>query len=221
MLIENCSVNFTFMTLDGKRVVIVEDNKGLRDGFELLINASGKHHVVNTHESAERALEALELDRPEIVLMDVNLPGMNGIKCTNEIKKLKPKTEILIITVFENSTLVFDALCAGASGYLTKNSSPVEILNAIDSAAFGGAPMSQHIARMVVDSFKKNSKTPLTARETDILTLLSNGKSYATIADNLNISKETVKSHIKRIYEKLQVNSKEDAIEIAKKQKFI
>ncbi|HTF82253.1 MAG TPA: response regulator transcription factor, partial [Cytophagales bacterium] len=180
------------MTLDGKRVVIVEDNKGLRDGFELLINASGKHQVVNTHESAERALEALELDKPEIVLMDVNLPGINGIKCTHEIKKLRPKTEILIITVFENSTLVFDALCAGASGYLTKNSSPVEILSAIDSAAMGGAPMSQHIARMVVDSFKKNSKTPLTVRETDILTLLSNGKSYATIADNLNISKETV-----------------------------
>jgi DNA-binding NarL/FixJ family response regulator len=209
------------MQPDGKRIVIVEDNKGLREGFELLINATGKHLVVNTHESAENALEALDADKPEIILMDVNLPGINGIKCTYEVKKLKPKVEILIITVFENSTYVFDALCAGASGYLTKNSSPIEILNAIDSASSGGAPMSQHIARMVVDSFKRNNKTPLSERETDILSLLSTGKSYVTVADSLSLSKETVKSHIKRIYEKLQVNNKEEAIEVAKKQKFI
>lgn len=204
-----------------KKIVIVEDNQGLRDGFEFLINSSGNHKVVNTYDSAEKALKFIQIDRPDIVLMDVNLPGMNGIKCTKEIKSVLPNTEILIITVFENSNYVFDALCAGASGYLTKNSTPIEILSAIESTAIGGAPMSQHIARMVVDSFKKNNSTPLSEKETKILQLLSNGKSYSTIAAELFLSKDTIKTYIKRIYEKLQVNTREEALEEAKKNNFI
>lgn len=207
--------------MNGKRVVIVEDNKGLREGFEILINSNGKHRVVNTHESAESALDSLLVDKPEIILMDVNLPGINGIKCTQEIKKVINDTEILIITVFENSSLVFDALCAGASGYLTKNSSPDEIINAIDSAALGGAPMSQHIARLVVNSFQKNINSPLSERESQVLSLLSNGLSYATIANNLNVSRDTIKSTIRKIYDKLQVDSRGEAIKLAKSERYI
>ena len=204
-----------------KRLMIVEDTAEIREGFALLINSMSEYDVVGAYESSEEALRNLKKDYPHIVLMDVDLPGMNGIEATRKIKQELPKTDIIIITIFENSRTVFEALCAGATGYLTKNANPKELLEAIDQVAAGGSPMSAHIARMVVQSFQKNHESPLTDRETQILTLMTQGKSYSNIADDLFISKETVRYHIKNIYSKLQVNSKAEAIAKANREKLI
>jgi DNA-binding NarL/FixJ family response regulator len=203
------------------KIVIVEDNDVVRDGFSLLISSLSEHEVIAAYESCEEAIKNLEKDNPDLVLMDIELPGMNGIEGTRLIKKARPEIEILVITVHDDSDLVFQALVAGASGYITKNAPHNRILDAIKEVGKGGAPMSSNIARMVVESFQRNQNSPLSPRETEVLELLSEGKSYSVIADELFIHKETVKSHIKNIYFKLQVNSKAAAIEVAKKNKLI
>ncbi|MBN8701977.1 MAG: response regulator transcription factor [Bacteroidetes bacterium] len=203
------------------RLVIVEDNKELRDILCEYIKANDKLFLADSYSNCEDALANLLQDKPRIVLMDIDLPGINGIEGTKRIKHLLPSAEVIIITVFENSETVFSALVAGAAGYLTKTLDREELMSSIDECLQGGAPMSMKIAKMVVGSFKKNTKTPLTERETEVLTHLSNGKSYNTIASLLNISKDTVKYHIKNIYIKLQVDSKEAAIEVANAKKFI
>jgi DNA-binding NarL/FixJ family response regulator len=177
--------------------------------------------VVATYESCEAALKHLDKDHPDIVLMDIELPGISGIEGTRIIKKQHPDIEILVITVHDDSDLVFQALVAGASGYITKNAPHNKILDAINEIAQKGAPMSSKIARLVVESFQRNQNSPLSPRETEVLELLAEGKSYSVIADELFIHKETVKSHIKNIYYKLQVNSKAAAIEVARKNKLI
>lgn len=204
-----------------QRIIIIEDNVLISEAFSLLLSLRDNFTVVNTYTNCEDAIENLEQDKPTIVLMDVDLPGMSGIEGTKIIKKKKPDADILIITVFENGKTVFDALCAGASGYLTKNSDQDKLLSAIDEVLEGGAPMSSKIARMVVQSFQKNNNSPLTDRETEILTRISEGKSQTLIAEQLYISKETVKYHIKNIYIKLQVNNKADAIKKGTDEKFI
>ena len=203
------------------RIEIVEDNDVVRDGLKLLINSMSNHVVVGAYISCEQALKNLDKDMPDVILMDLDLPGMSGIEGIKRIKKRTPEIQILVITVHEDSEMVFEALCAGASGYITKNANHSRLLDAIDEIQKGGAPMSSNIARMVVGSFQKNYNSPLTARETEVLELLAKGKSYTVIADELFIHKETVKSHIKNIYFKLQVNSKADALEFARKNKLI
>jgi DNA-binding NarL/FixJ family response regulator len=154
--------------------------------------------------------------------MDIDLPGMSGIEGTSIIKNRYPKIDIIMITVFENSERVFEAMCAGAIGYLTKNNGYQELIRALDEASKGGAPMSANIARMIVKSFEKNViENPLSKKETIILTQLAEGKSYKSIAVNLDVSVDTVKFHIKNIYIKMQVNNKEDAIARAKEFKYI
>jgi len=203
------------------KIVIIEDNDVVRDGFTLLISSLSAHKVIAAYETCEEAIKKLDKDNPDLVLMDIELPGMSGIEGTRLIKKARPETEILIITVHDDSDLVFQALVAGASGYITKNAPHNRILDAINEVGKGGAPMSSNIARMVVESFQRNQNSPLSPRETEVLEHLSEGKSYSVIADELFIHKETVKSHIKNIYFKLQVNSKAAAIEVAKKNKLI
>jgi len=203
------------------RITIVEDNDVVREGFALLIDSVNDFEVVGTYATCEEAIRRLKDDYPDVILMDIELPGINGIEGCNRIKKLLPQVNIIVITVHENSELVFEALCAGACGYITKNTEYSRLIDSIKEAMNGGAPMSSNIARMVVESFQKNQDTPLTSRETQVLELLSKGKSYTVIADELFIHKETVKSHIKNIYFKLQVHSKADAIEVALKNKFI
>jgi DNA-binding NarL/FixJ family response regulator len=144
--------------------------------------------------------------------------GIDGIKV---IKKILPEVNIIVISVHENSQLVFESLVAGATGYITKSSNYNKVLEAINETMQGGAPMSTNIARLVVESFQRNQNSPLSPRETEVLELLAKGKSYSVIADELFIHKETVKSHIKNIYYKLQVNTKADAIEKAIKNKLI
>lgn len=203
------------------RIVIVEDNDAVREGFSLIINSVSKYYVVAGYDNAEDALKNLKKDKPDIVLMDLELPGMNGIEAIAAIKKTNPNIDLIVNTIYENSDLVFQALCAGAAGYITKNTSHSELLNAIDEVINGGAPMSSKIAKMVVSSFQKNPNSPLSNRETEVLELLSQGKSYSMIAQELFITKETAKSHIKNIYSKLQVNSKSEAIAKATKEKLI
>ena len=203
------------------RLIIVEDNRAVREGFALIIDSINKYYVVNTYENCEDAIKNLNKDKPDIVLMDLELPGMSGIEGIAKIKKLMPKVDCIVNTVYENSDLVFQALVAGASGYITKNSNHTELLEAIDEVIDGGAPMSTKIAKMVVNSFQKNPNSPLSARETQVLELLAKGKSYSLIADDLFVTKETAKSHIKNIYAKLQVNSKSEAIAKATEERLI
>ncbi|MCX6182974.1 MAG: response regulator transcription factor [Bacteroidetes bacterium] len=205
----------------GNRIVIIEDNKDIREAFTLLLNLRDDFLVVNAYSNCEDALKNIEEDAPHIVLMDIDLPGMSGIEGTKIIKKNLPSANIIIITVFENGKTVFDALCAGATGYLTKNSDKDRLMSAIDEVIKGGAPMSSKIARLVVQSFQKNRNSPLTSRETEILSQIAEGKSYTNIADTIFISKETVKYHIKNIYIKLQVNNKADAIKRANEDRLI
>ncbi|MFD2563175.1 response regulator [Aquimarina rubra] len=203
------------------KVYIIEDNELLNDVFRQVIDASNSFKVAGTFLNAEDALELFKEDLPDIVLMDIELPKMNGIQCTKEIKKISPKTLIIMVTVFENSEMVFDALCAGATGYLTKSATSEKLLSALEEAINGGAPMSINIAKMVVQSFQKAPETILTGRETEVLTRLAKGSSYKSIALVLDISPNTIKYHIKNIYDKLQVHCKEDAINEASKRNLI
>lgn len=203
------------------RIVIVEDNDVVRDGFALIINSISNYYVVNSYDNAEDSIKYLKKDKPDVILMDLELPGMSGIEAITAIKKLNPSIEILVNTIYENSELVFQALCAGATGYITKNTNHTELLSAIRETIQGGAPMTSNIAKMVVKSFQKNPNSPISARETEVLELLAQGKSYSMIARDLFITKETAKSHIKNIYAKLQVNSKSEAIAKATRDKLI
>lgn len=202
-------------------ISIVEDNDVVREGFVLLINSVDNLQVISSFSNCEDAIKQIRKTPPDIILMDLELPGMNGIEGIKIIKKDLADLDIIVITDHEDSNLVFDALCAGACGYLTKTSNYSKLLQAIDEVKNGGSPMTGNIARMVVESFQRNNNSPLTRRETEVLELLSRGKSYSIIAEELYIHKETVKSHIKNIYYKLQVNSKADAIEKALKDKLI
>lgn len=203
------------------RVVIIEDHQEIREAFAQLISMDENYFVCANYDNCEEAIQNLHSDCPDIILMDINLKGMDGIEGTKIISKNSPKTSIIIITVMENSESVFNALCAGATGYITKNSDKSVILNALNELINGGAPMSTQIAKMVVQSFQKNSQSPLTPRETEILSQLASGKSYQNIGNELFISKDTVKFHLKNIYLKLQVSNKAQAIELANKNKYI
>ncbi len=205
-----------------KRVLIIEDDSEIRASFTLIVNSSQKFFVVNSYSNCEEAIKHLNNDRPDIVLMDIELPGgMNGIQGTKIIKDKNPHADIVMVTIYEDSELVFEALKSGASGYITKSSNYMELLSALDEVIKGGAPMSSKIARLVIDNFHVNPNSPLTKRETEILSLIAEGKTYTQISEELFISKETSKTHIKNIYSKLQVKSKSEAIARANMDKLI
>lgn len=204
-----------------KRVIIIEDDADLRYSFKLIVNGSERFVVEETYSDAEMAIKSLNKMRPDIALVDLELPGINGIEAIKQIKDKSPKTECIIVTVYEDSDLVFQGLKAGAAGYIIKNSNFLEILRALDEISSGGAPMSPQIARMVIDNLHVNPNSPLSARETEVLKLIAEGKSYTQISSDLFISKETARSHIRNIYFKLNVNSKSEALERAKKDRLI
>ncbi|MBS1680113.1 MAG: response regulator transcription factor [Bacteroidetes bacterium] len=210
------------MNENKKRVLIVEDDKEIRNSFVVIVNSSSQFFVVNGYGSCEEAIKHLNTDKPDIVLMDIELPGgMNGIKGAKTIKDKLPTVDVIMVTVYEDSDLVFEALKAGASGYITKSANYRELLTALEEMSKGGAPMSSKIARLVIDNFHVNPNSPLTKRETEILQLISEGKTYTQISEQLFISKETSKTHIKNIYAKLQVNCKSEAIAKANSEKLI
>ncbi|MEQ8359485.1 MAG: response regulator transcription factor [Cytophagales bacterium] len=205
-----------------KRVLIVEDDPEIRSSFSMIVDSSQKFTVINSYSNCEDAIKHLNTDKPDIVLMDVELPGgMNGIQGTKIIKDKSPNSDIIMVTVYEDSEMVYEALKSGASGYITKSANYMELLTALEEITKGGAPMSSKIARMVIDNFHVNPNSPLTKRETEILQLISEGKTYTQISEELFISKETSKTHIKNIYSKLQVRSKSEAIARANQDRLI
>jgi len=198
-------------------VSIVEDNDKLRGTLARVINRADGFRCVSDYANAEDALKDLPTARPEVVLMDINLPGMNGVECVRQLKQLLPQTQVMMLTVYEDTENIFNALTAGASGYMLKRTSTKELLEAIQEVLRGGSPMTMHIARKVVLSFQKTAATAqatenLSEREQQVLDLLSQGLMYKEIADKLAISYETVLTYIRRIYEKLQVRTRTEAV---------
>ncbi len=202
-------------------VAIIEDDETLREGYSFLIGNVKGYRIAGCYPSYEAAAKKIVQDNPDVILLDVELPGISGLDALPKIKKLLPDVHVLILTVYDQDTLIFKALSNGAAGYLTKNTPHEKITNAIQEVMEGGGPMSANIARMVIHSFQRSETSPLTRRETEILEQIATGKSRKRIAQELFIDMETVKSHIKNIYHKLDVHSKADAIKLAKDNKFI
>lgn len=203
------------------RIVLIEDDVTIREGYTYLINENPKYQVVNAYSNVESALKSIHQDDPHVILLDIELPGMNGTEGIPRLKAAVEDVYIIMLSVYENEQVVFDALSKGASGYLTKDASPQKIMNAIDEVLAGGGPMTINIARMVINSFKRSEQSPLTRRETEILEQIANGKTRGKIAEEMFIDLETVKSHLKNIYSKLDVHSRADAIKTARQNKYI
>ena len=196
-------------------VSIVEDAAEIRESLAVLLRGSEGVSLRGAYESAEAALEAVPLSPPDVLLMDIHLPGMSGIDCVRKLTLKIPDLHVIMLTVYEDPDAIFDSLSAGASGYLLKRTPPEKILEAIRDVCRGGAPMSSQIARKVVQSFSSSATEPsqgLTAREHEILGLLARGYRYKEIGDALNISTETVRSHLHKVYHKLHVRSRTEAV---------
>jgi DNA-binding NarL/FixJ family response regulator len=209
------------------RVSIVEDDARVRGSFSRLVDRSPGFSCVSQHRSAEDALDALAAVRPDVVLMDINLPGMSGVECISALKALLPDAQVVMLTVYEDTDLIFGALSAGATGYLLKRTPPDELLRGIRDVHRGGSPMTSHIARKVVQSLRQPGRrslgeggTPpegsaedaLSPREREVLDYLSRGYLYKEIAAELALSYDTVHTYVRRIYEKLQVHSRTEAV---------
>src|SRR5215470_9054733 len=198
-------------------VAIVEDNEQLRGTLARVLNRAEGFRCVSHYGDAESALQALPKDAPEVVLMDINLPGMNGVECVRQLKQLAPATLVVMLTVYEDTDNIFNALAAGAAGYMLKRTKTAELLEAIREVHRGGSPMTTHIARKVTQSFLKAGPSQqatenLSEREQEVLDCLSQGFLYKEIAEKLGISYETVHTYIRRIYEKLQVRTRTEAV---------
>jgi len=199
-------------------VSIVEDNDKLRETLARVLERAEGFHCLSHYGNAEDALKKLPQDKPEVVLMDINLPGMNGVECVRQLKVLLPQTQIMMLTVYEDTDNIFNALAAGATGYLLKRTTQVELLDAIRDVHRGGSPMTTHIARKVVQSLQRISPSAtqpaadLSPREQEVLDCLAKGFLYKEIAEKLGISYETVHTYIRRIYEKLQVRTRTEAV---------
>ncbi|WP_420551477.1 response regulator transcription factor [Tenacibaculum aiptasiae] len=195
-----------------KNVVIIEDNESLLISFKEIVNSSEEFEVIGAFLNCEEALSYCKNVSPDIILIDIKLPGINGIEGVKRFYYQNPKAKSMVISVYEDSDYIFEALSAGAIGYLTKNTSPEELINALRQVKNGGSPMSGNIARKVVSYFQVPKQEELTVRENEVVKLLSKGKSYATIAEELCLSVNTIKTHTRNIYEKLHVSKKEELI---------
>lgn len=199
------------------RVGIVEDDRSVRENLALLIDSAPGFACVAACASAEEALRRLPDAAPDVVLMDIHLPGQSGIECVARLRRVLPQTQVIMLTVEEDSEQVFESLKAGAMGYLVKHIVPEEILEAVAEVHRGGAPMSSHIARRVVSAFQQRTRTgtaegQLSPREEEILRLLAKGARSKEIADQLHIGTGTVNTHVRHIYEKLHVRSRAEAV---------
>ncbi len=205
--------------METKKVVLIEDYEIVLRSYTKIINSAEDFEVVGAFTNCEDALENIISLAPDFVMIDITLPGMSGIEGIKHIKSKLPKVAMIVVSVHENSKYVFQALCAGAVGYLTKSSGEEKLLRALYQAKEGGAPMSINIARMVVESFQEQKFDELTERENNVLTLLAEGKSYASIGEELYVSLNTIKYHVRNIYEKLHISTKAEAIALLKKKK--
>src|ERR1039457_3301080 len=198
-------------------VSIVEDDRKTRESLVALLRRASGVRLLGAHPSGEAALVNVPAEQPEVVLMDINLPGMSGIDCIVKLKAQMPGLRVLMLTTYEDSHLIFNSLRAGATGYILKNKSSAELLAAIQQVHEGGAPMSMRIARKVVAFFNQlpgpaSDAEQLSEREAQVLSALAKGMLYKEIASQLKISENTVRTYIKRIYEKLHVSSRTEAV---------
>lgn len=198
-------------------VSIVEDDAQVRASLARLIDSSSSCRCVSQHGSAENALEEIPGVKPNVTLMDINLPGINGVECVRRLKPQLPETQIIMLTVYQNTENIFNALAAGATGYLLKQTPPDELLTAIREVHAGGSPMSSHIARKIVQSFQRvvaplPGAQSLSPREIQVLDLLAKGFLYKEIAETTKVTYATVHTHIRHIYEKLHVRSRTEAV---------
>jgi DNA-binding NarL/FixJ family response regulator len=209
------------------KIAIFEDNKMLREMLFQLIHGTPGFECVGAYPDANDLTYKIERSLPDIVLMDIDMPGISGIEAVRIIKEKFPAIEILMQTIFEDDEKIYDSICAGASGYLLKNTPPAKLLEALQELHTGGSPMSTSVARRVLEifqkqnSFSKNTDFNLSQREKEVLEGLVKGMSYKMIADSCSISIDTIKFHIKNIYEKLHVHSKSEAIIKAIRHKLV
>lgn len=197
-------------------VSIIDDEAQLRDSISAFLNDSPGFRCVSSYGSGEEALRRLPADNPDVVLMDINMEGMNGIECARRLKAAVPQIQIMMLTVYQDTKQIYEALSAGATGYLLKRLTPEKLLEAIKEVYDGGGPMSGPIARKVIASFQKikgdKELSNLTAREQAVLDRLAKGITYKQIAGELNVSLATIRTHIRHIYEKLHVHSRTEAV---------
>lgn len=203
------------------RILLFEDNESLRHSLKTLLNSEEDYEVAGDFSNCENAGHIVIKTNPDIVLMDIEMPGINGIEGLRIIKELRPDIAIIMHTVFEDDQKLFDSLCAGANGYLLKNSPFPDLLTALREVLLGGAPMSPSIAKKVLHSFHSKTKFDLSHRETEVLQLLVKGYSYKMIAAALFVSLPTIQTHIKNIYNKLHVNCGREAVVIALRDKIV
>lgn len=210
------------------QVTIVEDNFTIREGLAALISGTEGYNCIGAFSSCEEMLADFKAGTTDVILMDIGLPGMSGIEGIRKAKEIDPDVNILMLTVYEESETVFDAICSGACGYLVKKTPPAKLLEAIKDVAAGGSPMSSHIARQVISTFQNIKKTDkreeesnLTNREKEVLFQLAEGCNYQEIAEALFISVDTVRHHIRNIYRKLHVHSQSQAVAKAIRKKLI
>jgi DNA-binding NarL/FixJ family response regulator len=200
-----------------KSVVVVEDDRTLRQQIVDILGTASDIRCIGAFASAEEALKSIPMKAPDVVLMDIKLPGMSGIDCVAKLKRMLPSLQIIMVTIFEDSERIFRALKAGASGYLVKSRPPEQLLEAIRDVHSGGSPMSSHIARKVVQHFHLLDPSPkeaenLSPREEQVLDLLASGFIYKEIGDKLNISVETVRTYVKNICNKMHVRNRLEAV---------
>jgi DNA-binding NarL/FixJ family response regulator len=200
-----------------KSVVVVEDDRRLRDQLVAILSTASDIKCIGAFGSGEEALAKIPGQKPDVVLMDIGLPGMSGIQCVAQLKRLNPAPQIIMVTVYEDTDRIFKALRAGANGYLVKSSPPDELLDAVRDVDNGGAPMSSPIACKVVEHFHIQGAASqeteiLSQREIQVLTLLASGFIYKEIGDQLGISMETVRSHVKNICQKMHVRNRVEAV---------
>ena len=208
------------------RAAIVEDQRDIREGLRVLIDGTDGYRCAGVYRSMEEALGGIASDTPDVVLCDIGLPGMSGIDGIRVLKGRYPRLSLLMLTVYDDDDRIFDALCAGACGYLLKRTAPSRLLESLREAVSGGAPMSPEVASRVIALFREirppeRADYDLTPHETRLLKLLVDGHNYTTAAAELKVSYNTVKFHMRHIYEKLQVHSKTEAVAKAMRERLI
>jgi DNA-binding NarL/FixJ family response regulator len=208
------------------KILIFEDNPQLREGLSMLINGSDGFEVLATYKNCNNVVDEVEAWKPDVILMDIDMPGVNGIEGLKLIRRVNTEVKILMLTVFDDNKNVFESLKAGANGYVLKKTPPAKLLEYIGEAASGGAPMTSSIASQVLKMFSEVNDPVyadynLSEREKQVLQFLVNGYSYKMIAAEMFIAIDTVRSHIKKIYEKLHVNSKSEAVAKAFRDKIV
>jgi DNA-binding NarL/FixJ family response regulator len=208
------------------KTAIIEDQRDIREGLAMLINGSEGYRCTGSYRSVEEALEKIKYDLPDVVLSDIGLPGVDGIEGIRIIKERYPTVLLLMLTIYDDDERIFDALCAGACGYLLKRTSPARLLESLKEAIAGGAPMSPEVAHRVINLFRdirppERAEYDLTPHEKRLLKLLVEGHNYTTAAVELSVSFNTIKFHVRHIYEKLQVHSKSEAVSKALRQRLV